>query len=141
MKIGIGSYTYTWSVGVRGQEPEHPMTAQDLLHKAIELGAEVVQICDNIPLSICPARELDDLRVHAQALNIEIEVGTRGVRPEHLLAYLSIAKQLGSRLVRVVVDTEDEHPTEEETIERIRSVLPEFERSKVSIAIENNDRF
>ncbi len=117
------------------------MTAGDLLRKAHALSAEVVQICDNIPLHDLSAAELDNLREYADASDIEIEVGTRGVRPEHLLTYLSIANRLGSQLVRVVVDTDGERPSEEEIIRQIRSVLGEFEQSNVSIAIENHDRF
>ncbi|MDH7601716.1 MAG: sugar phosphate isomerase/epimerase family protein [Armatimonadota bacterium] len=141
MKIGIGSYTYTWSIGVRGHAPDRPMTASDLLSKANEMGAEVVQICDNVPLHKLSESEIASVRAYADSSNIEIEVGTRGVKPHHMITYLTIAKQLGSRLVRVVIDTEDDHPRDQEVVARIKSVLPEFERSGVAIAIENHDRF
>ena len=33
MRLGIGSYTYTWALGVPGHLPENPMTAADLAAK------------------------------------------------------------------------------------------------------------
>ena len=43
MKLGIGTYAYTWSIGFSGAEPAKPITAFDLLAKARELGVRVVQ--------------------------------------------------------------------------------------------------
>ncbi|NTW36601.1 MAG: hypothetical protein HGB17_10810, partial [Syntrophobacteraceae bacterium] len=50
MRLGIGSYTFPWAVGMPGHRPAQPMTALDLLDKATQLGVGVVQICDNLPL-------------------------------------------------------------------------------------------
>ena len=47
MRLGIGTYTYTWSVGFPGATPEHPLTVLDLLERAKELdvkGMEVYEI-------------------------------------------------------------------------------------------------
>jgi sugar phosphate isomerase/epimerase len=140
MRLGISSYTFTWAVGVPGQEPDRPMSARGLLSKAAELGVGVVQIADNLPLHDLPAGELDELARSAGELGVEVEVGTRGVRPEHLRTYLRIARRLGSKLLRVVVDTADDEPDADEIVRRVRAVAAELASAGVCLAIENHDR-
>jgi len=141
MKLGIGSYTYTWAVGVPGHLPANPLTASALLSKAAGLGVRVVQIADNLPLHCMSARGLSALARRAHALGVSIEVGTRGIAPENLLTYLRIARQFESPILRVVVDTTEHHPSEEEIVSTLRGIAGEFERAYVCLAIENHDRF
>jgi len=140
MKLGIGSYTYTWAVGVTGREPTEPMTAIRLVERAAELSVPLVQICDNLPLDSLSDDELDAVGRRARELGIEIEIGTRGAEPGHLRAYLDLASRLDSALVRVVVDKGDHRPDQEEVVSLVREVIPEFERQGVVLAIENHDR-
>jgi sugar phosphate isomerase/epimerase len=89
------------------------------------MGAGVVQIADNLPLdegSLAPIRKA--------AAGITLELGTRGAEPEHLLRYLEYAVSLGSSLLRTL-------PGENGNEERLRQVLPEFERNGVVLALEN----
>jgi sugar phosphate isomerase/epimerase len=141
MLLGIGSYTYTWAIGVPGYPPERPLDAVGLLRKAVALGVELVQIADNLPLDQMLPADLGRLKQAARDLGVAIEVGTRGVAPGHLFAYLDLAVRLGSPLVRVVVDTADHRPSEQELVDTLRSLMPAFERAGVSLAIENHDRF
>jgi len=141
MRLGISSYTYSWAVGVPGCVPPHPMRTRDLLHKAVQLGVRVVQIADNLPLDRLSPAELDSLEERARKLGLAVEVGTRGIARHHLLAYLELASRFQSPILRVVVDTADCHPSEEEIIATFRSVAPAFERAGVSLAVENHDRF
>jgi sugar phosphate isomerase/epimerase len=117
------------------------MTAEQLLDKAQQLGARVVQIADNLPLDRLPNSEIDMLVRRAGQLGIDLEVGTCGIRPEHLRTYLGLAIRLKSPLVRVVLDTEDRHTSPPEAVEALRTVVPDFERAGVVLAIENHDRF
>ena len=49
MKLGIS--TYNSALGMSGYPaPTNPMTATMLLDRATDLGAEVVQVCNGIPL-------------------------------------------------------------------------------------------
>lgn len=141
MRLGIGSYTYTWAIGVPGHPPEHPLTVLDLLDKAAELGVHLVQIADNLPLDRLSPVGLSELEHHASNLNIAIEVGTRGIGYDHLLTYLRLAERLGSSILRVVIDTPDHHPAENEIVDTLREIMAEFERAGVCLAIENHDRF
>ena len=141
MKLGISTYTFTWAIGVPGSMPEEPMTAVGLLEKAASLGVRVVQLCDNLPLDRLGPAEMDAFERRAGELGVDIEVGTRGIGPEHLRTYLGLAERLGSPIVRVVVDTADHKPSEDEVVSLVQEALPEFERAGVCLAIENHDRF
>jgi sugar phosphate isomerase/epimerase len=141
MRLGISSYTYAWAVGVPGHPPARPMGAVDLLRKAVAHAVSVVQIADNMPLHRMSGRALDTLARRARELGIAIEVGTRGIAPEHLRAYLDLARRFGSPILRVVVDTADQHPSEDEIVGALREIIGEFERARVCLAIENHDRF
>jgi sugar phosphate isomerase/epimerase len=141
MQLGISSYTYPWSIGVPGYLPPQRMSALDLLERAQKLGASGVQIADNLPLGSLPESELRQLETRAAELGLWIEVGTRGIQPEHLHAYLALAKRFRSPILRVVIDTSDHHPAPQEAVELLRPLRLEFERAGVTLAIENHDRF
>lgn len=136
--IGIGSWTYPWAVGtVTDLRPPEPMSAKALVRTAAELQVEVVQIADNLPLDALTSPELESLRQLAQDHGIALQVGTRGVDPDHLLKYLRIAEELESRLVRTLGGWPG-YPTPLPEVERnIHLVLPAFIDAGVSLALEN----
>ncbi|ANE48539.1 hypothetical protein SY83_22160 [Paenibacillus swuensis] len=135
MKLGISTYTLTWSFGVRGFErPVRPLTPVDLIRIASEHGLSLVQIADNVPLHESSTREIHKLMLAALETNITIEIGTRGTTPAHLLRYLEIARQLDSPLVRTLITQPDLILAEQE----IREILPLYERANVILAIENH---
>lgn len=141
MKLGIGSYTYTWAVGVPGQLPDTPMTASDLLDRAKALEVSVVQIADNLPLHHLSPGEIASLADRAAADGIDLEVGTRGIGPDHLRTYLDFAIRLGSPILRIVTDTVGHQPSVEEIVATARGLVPALEDAGVTLAIENHDRF
>jgi sugar phosphate isomerase/epimerase len=141
MKLGLSSYTYTWSIGVPGCPPAQPMTALDLLNRAHSLGIRVVQIADNLPLDQMSEAKLDEMAGRAAKWGIQIEVGTRGIDPGHLRRYLALARQFASPILRVVIDTASYHPSLDETIRQLRPQQAEFEEAGVILAIENHERF
>lgn len=114
------------------------MSPIQFVEKAAELGAEVVQICDNLPIDILPERELLSIASHAEELGIVLEIGIRGSSPEYLRRSLSVAKKLGSRLLRVVLTTDIWNPQFTELITIFKSLLPEIHDSGITIAIENH---
>jgi len=141
VKLGVGSYTYPWAVGIAGYVPDAPLNPEALLTRAERLGVRVLQICDNMPLDELNEAELGELRDQADDRGIELEVGTRGLAPEWLRQYLWLAGELGSTILRTVLDRGDDRPTPEEAVERIAPLLPEFAEAQVRLAIENHDRF
>ncbi len=142
MRLGIGSWTYPWGIGFAGYPaPEKPMGAIDLINMAKRLGVGVVQICDNLPLHEMSAAELLELRQVSEEVGISLQIGTRGVGPEHLLRYLDIAKIVNAKLLRTITDTPDSKPSLQQAVQWIKEVIPEFEKEGVCIAVENHDRF
>ena len=139
--LGLGTYAYAWAIGVPGYPVAEPMDALTFLRRAASLGLHLVQIGDNLPLDQLSPAAFGRLLEEATRLQIRIEVGTRGIAPDHLRRYLNIAKRCGSPLLRVVVDTSDHHPNTVEIVETLRVLLPELEQAGVTLAIENHDRF
>jgi 3-oxoisoapionate decarboxylase len=140
VRLGLSSFTYTWAVGIPGRQPDQPMSAEDLLDHAVELGVSVVQFGDNFPLH-ARIRNIGRLTQQAKSMGLDLEVGTRGIDHENLLRYLEIAVAAGSPFLRVVVDTPNYHPTPDEVVDTLGSLQHEFAAAGVLLAIENHDRF
>ncbi len=141
MRLGIGSYTYTWAIGVSGHPPGKLMTAGDLLDKARQLGVRVVQFADNLPLDRLSPPELEDIESQTRELGISVEVGTRGIAPVHLSRNIEIASRLRSAILRVIVDSGEHRPGEDEIVEVLAGMVPQLRKAGICLAIENHDRF
>jgi sugar phosphate isomerase/epimerase len=141
MQPGISSYTYTWAIGVPGQEPENPMTIFQLIEKAAEFGIPVVQVADNLPLDKFSETELLKIRNFSDDLNVKIEVGSRKMTLENLERYIEIAAFFESPIVRFVIDGPGFEPELQEVHQTIKKAVPLLEQYKIVLAIENHDRF
>lgn len=143
MKLGIGSWSLPWSIGVPGYpQPSQPLNVMGLLERAVQAGVCVVQIADNLPLHNLPATELENLREAACAQGLTLEAGTRGIDPEHLTRYVGIAHRIGARVLRTVLSGSLWGPELMATVEAgIRRVLAELDRKGVTLALENNEVF
>jgi sugar phosphate isomerase/epimerase len=139
-RLGIGSYTYPWAVGMPGRRPSRPLGPEGLVRRAQALGVHVVQICDNICLQALPEVELAALRELAAGLGVELEVGLRTVDPGELMAYLSIARALGSRLVRTVPELHGRAGSAQEVEALLLQVLPAFADAGIVLALENHGK-
>jgi sugar phosphate isomerase/epimerase len=137
MQLGIGSYTYPWAIGVADHPPARPLTALGLLDRAASLRVGLVQVCDNLPLHRLSPAEFDAFQARAAALRLTVEVGARGVDPDHLRIYLTLAKRLGSPLLRLVPGGAGAQPSEDEIVALLRPLLPALERAGVRLALEN----
>ncbi|MFO7668315.1 MAG: TIM barrel protein [Bacteroidales bacterium] len=141
MKPGISSYTYTWAIGVPGNEPENPMTIFELIQKAADLRVQVVQVADNLPLHRFSETELHKIRDFADRLGIQLEVGSKKMTPDHLERYIQIAAFFRSAIVRFVIDGDGFQPQLKEIHTIIKNAIPLLEANKIVLAIENHDRF
>lgn len=141
MKLGISSYTYTWAIGVPGSAPVNPLSAFDLIDRASSAGLGLVQIADNLPLEISSEETLFELNSYAEKKNISIEMGGRGLTPEHAIQCLKTAIVLHSPILRMVIDGTGFEPDLKSAISILKELQPEFEFYKVRLAIENHDRF
>jgi len=140
MRLGISSFTFPWAIG--GIDDDHPisMTAFELLDKAHDLGADVLQIADNLPIGHLSNDELKKLRAAADALGIALEVGTRGIATSNIARFLEIAAILGSPILRIVIDTKDHEPTMDEINSLLAPFADQFRKINIRLAIENHDR-
>lgn len=141
MRLGIGSYTYTWAIGVPDHPPVRPMTALDLLDQAQRLNVSVVQVCDNLPLANLNEIDIAAFEQKARQLGINIELGTHGLEHENLLLHLRLAQRFGCKFLRLVIDANGDEPTPEQAVARLKECMPEFQSAHVKLAIENHDRF
>jgi 3-oxoisoapionate decarboxylase len=139
--FGLSSYTYAWEVGVPGYPVPKPLDAFTLLQRTADYGLNLLQIADNLPLEHLTLEEQKEVYQKANALNITLELGTRGILNDNLKTHLEIAKRLHSRLLRVVVDSKGHEPSPEEVIRLLAAELPAFEHANIILGIENHDRF
>lgn len=139
MQLGLSSYTYGWAIGVRGHEPAHPLDEHGLLGKCREHGVKLLQIGDNLPLHAFDTARLERLASAASRENVQLEVGARGLRIEHIAAYANIARLLNANLIRFVIDDAGYHPSPETIIGILRDAHPLLEG--LILGIENHDRF
>jgi len=140
MKLGVSSFTFPWAIG--GIEADHPvaMDAFELLEKARALGADVLQIADNLPIGHLSNAELENLKAAANGFGIALEVGTRGIRSENIERFFTIAQILGSPILRVVIDSKGHEPDIAEICELLHPFAAKFKSANIKLAIENHDR-
>lgn len=140
MKLGIGTYTYRWGFGVPDLQYPRKMLEHQLLAKAKAFGLSVVQISDNLPLHDFAEERLDYLYRISQNLDIELEVGARGLTPDYLHRYIDIAAYLKARILRFVIDKPGYEPPVADIISIIREANSSLRRQGVTLAIENYAR-
>ena len=138
MKIGFGSYALRWAVGTPDWQPSRPLDARALVDRAAALGAEVLQILENVPLDGLSRAELASLARRAAGAGIALEVGFRGCRAERVRRHLPVAEALDARLLRVVLEDGPWAPAVGEAVAILRDLLPDLRAAGVTLAIENH---
>lgn len=138
MKLGLGSYAFRWSIGIKNQMPARPMTAMDVLEIAYSHGLSLVQYADNLPLDRLSADEHHALKARADSYGMALEVGTQSFNAEELARYIPIAERIGSKILRVAVDAEDAAIPVPEFAAQLRELLPDGKRAGLRFAIENH---
>ncbi len=147
MKLGINSYTYMWSIGFRGANPEypdcaafpeHPLTALGLLERARALGVSLVQTGPNLPFEMLPASEQDAFIGRAKEWGITLELGTRGLDAEHIRQSVGLAKRMGASLIRTLPEIGGSYAADALRIPpAVRPLLPLLEGEGMRLALEN----
>lgn len=136
MKLGISSYTFGWALSA--QNPQ-PFDENNLLDWARELGVSLLQIGDNLPLHEFSPQRLHALKDRAGELNVELEIGARGLTRERIATYAQIARVLAAKILRFVIDADGYEPSPEEVVAVLRDSLPLLRHT--ILGIENHDRF
>ncbi len=141
MDLGLSTYSFPWSIGINGFQPDYPLSFIDLLEYASVHNIQYVQFGDNYPLHQLEEQDLRLMKAEAVKRRINLQVGTRGLIYSHLLDYIQIASQLESPFVRVVIDDINYQPTLKEVGHIILNVLPILKEYGIVLALENHDRF
>jgi sugar phosphate isomerase/epimerase len=147
LKLGIGSYTFMWSIGFKGVNPDYPdrtakparpLTASGLLERAIDMQLKLVQTGPNLPLEALSETELQQFIEKAIENSVEVELGTRGLDYDHLYHQVGLARRIGARLIRTLPEIGGKYITDSRIIlAAIRSILPVLEGENIKLAIEN----
>jgi sugar phosphate isomerase/epimerase len=131
MAIGISTHAYRWTIAF-GQIDHF-----NLIDRACDAGAEVIQICHNLPLEPLPETTLLELAQVAAGKGIILEVGTKGDDPATIRRSIRTAQIVGSRILRLVMGEKREASVNEQA-DMIRSLLPDLVASGVTLAFENH---
>jgi 3-oxoisoapionate decarboxylase len=135
--IGLGTYAFFWQWHATA---ETPLSMIDMVNRTADLGVRLFQICDYPAIDSYDTSDLDQLRVRATERGVRLELGTRGVQPQHLRRYLEMARRLDATLVRSMINTADHRPSPDEAVELLTSVAPVFEEAGVTIALETYEQ-
>jgi len=137
MKIGIGTYALFWEF--QDVNPR-PLGVAGMIDRAAELGCEVFQICDDPRILGEDAAGLRALRSRAEGHGIELELGSRGIDPEHLARFVDMAGALGARTLRSMVQAPEIAGGVEVAARTLRRTLPRLEAAGVTLALETYEQ-
>ncbi len=132
---------------MRSYKPTHPMNVEEFIEKAIDFKLQGVQICDNLPYWELSESRLREIRKQVEDQRMFIETGARGSEYEYLKTMLEASSQLGSKLLRIVIEIDRNVPTEQITtqlnkvIEDIQNILDVAKALNIRLAIENHATF
>lgn len=144
MKLGLSSFAYRWSIGVKGYIPSNPMNLDQFINKAISLNLSGVQICDNLRYSDFSERKLKKIKERIEERRMFIETGAMNSNPMYLKTMLMVSNKLGSTILRVIPeinrygskkDIQDQLNSIIKDIEKVLDVAKDF---NVRLALENH---
>lgn len=135
--IGLSTYAFFWQWH---ETADRPLSLSELIDKTAAAGVELLQICDYPLITGYSDAELGELRGHARAAGVRLELGTRGVTGAVLDRYLELAQALDVTLVRSMINTADHQPSTDEAVELLRAAVPAYERAGVTIALETYEQ-
>lgn len=138
MALGLGSYTFRWSIGHKGLIPPQPMVAADLLDVARAQSLGVVQYADNCPLHVLTPAELVSLKSKADEFGIALELGTQSFNAQEVEDYIAIGRTLDARILRVALDGPDAEKPIADLAAEFKALLPKAKDAGLRIAIENH---
>lgn len=135
--IGLGTYAYFWQHSERAATP---LSLIGAFEDTRAQGVDLFQICDYAPLTTMSDAELRDAARAARELGLTIELGTKGIVPEHLEHFLRLADVFGARLVRSMLFGPESRPAFAEAETWLRSSMRAFESAGVTLALETYEQ-
>jgi len=137
MSIGLSTYAFFWQWSDR---VDHPITLSDMIAATADRNVEVFQICDYPAVAELNGAQRKALRVQAERAGVRLELGTRGVAPDHLATYLALAQDLDAVTVRSMMYTQTHRPTLDEAVDLLGQAIPAYEKAGVTVALETYEQ-
>ena len=135
--IGLGTYAYFWR---HSDSVDEPLSLIDALRDTREQGVGLFQICDYAPLLTMTAAEIADAARAARDLEIDIELGTKGIELPHLESFLRLADAFNARLVRSMLFAPESRPSLFEADRMLRRAIPVYEAAGITLALETYEQ-
>ena len=127
--IGLGTYAYFW-------QHEQGLSLTGAFEDTKAQGVDLFQICDYAPLLEMSAEELTAAADRARELGLVIELGTKGVEPDHLRRFLDLARIFDAKLVRGMVMRDQVS----DAVTWLREIAPSYEAAGVELALETYEQ-
>lgn len=141
MKLGLGTYTFRWSIGHKDIVPDTPLTPMEILEITRTHGLEVVQYADNMPLTGLPTDERQALSTRAKEYGIALELGTESFDADEVAETIEVAREIDAHILRVALDAKDGDRPVSELAAEFAALMPVARSAGVRIAIENHFKF
>ncbi|WP_221583491.1 sugar phosphate isomerase/epimerase [Microbacterium sp. G2-8] len=135
--IGLGTYAFFWEMSDRASRP---LSLIGALETTRDLDVGLFQICDFAPLESMTDAELHDAARAARELGLEIEIGTKGLEPDHLARFLRIAEIFDARLVRSMLRGAAGSPSLADARHWVTQAVPSYEAAGVDLALETYEQ-
>lgn len=135
--IGLGSYAYFWR---QSNRVSAPMSLIEVFEDCARQDVNLFQICDYEPLELMSDRDLNAVASAARDLGITIELGTKGLEPEHLSRFLTLAEKFDAKLVRSMLKGKGSTPSLAQADKWLDQALPDYERAGVTLALETYEQ-
>ena len=141
MILGVSSFAYGWSVGDEIHKPIHPMNELSLIEIATKFKLSCLQIGDNLPVHVLTEEQLIALKVASEKNSIRLELGAKELTADNLARYIKLCSKLNAPLLRFIIDGAQYAPTSSTVISLVKDALPLLIDAKITLGIENHDRF
>lgn len=138
MELGVGSYAFRWALGHPAFRPAAPLGLHGMVDEVAAHGCTLLQIADNAELDASGSAARHQLRDYARSRGVRLQVGTSGLTEQRMRHQLAIATDVGADIVRVVLDADGSHPSEDESVAILGAVAPDYAQAGVTVAIENH---
>jgi len=135
--IGLGTYAFFWQ---HSDRVDNPLSLIGALEATRALEVDLFQICDYAPLDEMSDGEVRGAARAARELGVRIQLGTKGIAPDHLSRYLRLADAFDARLVRSMVTGPDSRPSPADARSWLHAVAPAFEAAGVTLALETYEQ-
>ncbi len=144
LRLGLDTYSYHFAAPIWAGEPDEPMTLEDYLDRAAEMGADGLALADMGHFNSTDPEAVAALKARADAAGLYVELGTGGVDLDALRHAMQLSRQFGSDVLRTFVsigrtwapqEYDDARPR---VVEALRRAGQAAEQTGVALAVENH---